>query len=91
MAAHQPANWTCIDPRGCLLGAMVKWAEWIGPTSIVGPVSGIVRGRCNRPNGRRNNVIRPFPLIKAIVSFVFFHAKYFFMYVGHMAMRGTLD
>ena len=44
MSAHQPANSTDTDPHGHLHGATAKWDEWIGPTGIVGPISGIVRG-----------------------------------------------
>ena len=50
---------------------MAKWAECIGPTYIVGPILGIVKaGGVLGPLGDKS--LRPFPLIKATVSFVFF-------------------
>ena len=41
-------------PAWCQRGAKDKWAKWIGPTGIVGPVSGIVKGGGRtKPSGQR--------------------------------------
>ena len=39
---------------------MSKWAEWIGPPGIVGPVTGRDKGGVIRPSGRRKG-LKPFP------------------------------
>ena len=52
------ATWAHTNPRERLHDAQAedKWAKWIGPTGIVGPVKGRDKGGRHGPSGRHKAI-----------------------------------
>ena len=89
VSTHQPANWTGTNPHESLRGAMAKWAEWIGPTGIVGPVSRIVKGGLYDATRK---LVRLSPYIgNNLLLSLSCGTKCFCMCAGDVATRGELD